>query len=295
MAAAAPAAVRPATRKKRVAVIGRRAVPPRWLREIGSILVRIWAYLGLLFLFLPIRVVVLFSFNDPIGKFNLVWKGFSLDAWKNAFAIPGLTSAFIKSLEVGAISTLIAIVLGSLIALALVRYRYKGGAATNLFLVLPLTTPEIVLGSSLLVLFLDLSWPTGFSTIVVAHVSFQISFVAVTVKARLRGFDWTLEDAAMDLGATPLRTFLRVTFPLILPGIIAAAMLAFALSLDDFIITFFVSGSEVTYPLFVNNAVKTSLPPQINVLATIILLASLVLIGLNEGFRRWRTRGMPPV
>ncbi|MCC7077373.1 MAG: ABC transporter permease [Acidimicrobiia bacterium] len=283
----------PATAETRVAVIEKRFVPPRWLRRTGSVLLRMWAYFALVFLFLPIAVVVLFSFNDPVGKFNLVWKGFSLEAWQNAFAIPGLTSAFFTSLQVGAVSTVFAVIIGSLIALALVRYRYKGGAATNLFLVLPLTAPEVVLGSSLLVLFLDMSWPTGFSTIVVAHISFQISFVAVTVKARLRGFDWTLEDAAMDLGSPPLRTFLRVTFPLILPGIIAAAMLAFALSLDDFIVTFFVSGSEVTYPLFVNSAVKTSLPPQINVLATIILLVSLALIGLNELVRHWRTRGLP--
>jgi len=156
--------------------------------------------------------------------------------------------------------------------------------------VLPLTTPEVVLGSSLLTLFLNLDQPLGFATIVIAHVAFQVSFVTLTVKARLRGFDWTLEDAAMDLGANPRRTFLRVTLPLMLPGIVAAAMLSFALSMDDFIITYFVSGSEVTYPIFVYGAQRTELPPQINVLATVILLVSLLGIGASYLLQRLRTR-----
>ena len=151
-----------------------------------------------------------------------------------------------------------------------------------------LTAPEVVMGASLLTLFIDLGWNRGFGTIVIAHIAFEVSFVAMTVKARLRGFDWTLEDAAMDLGATPTRTFLRVTLPLIVPGIVAAAMLSFALSLDDFIITYFNSGSAVTYPLYVNAATKTGLPPQINVLATAILLVSLLLLGASVLWQRRR-------
>jgi spermidine/putrescine transport system permease protein len=165
-------------------------------------------------------------------------------------------------------------VLGSLIAIALVRYRFKGGTLVDLLLVLPLTTPEIVLGASLLSLFLDLNWQRGFWTIVIAHVLFCTSFVALTVKARIRGFDWTLEDAAMDLGAPPWRTFRRVTLPLITPGIIAAGLLSFALSIDDFIITFFNAGSTETFPLRIFGASRTEIPPQINVLATVILVAS---------------------
>ena len=262
-----------------------------FLRRLGPSVLNIYAFLVLLYLFVPILVIVLFSFNKPAGKFNFVWKGFSLEAWQHPFKYPALVDAMKLSLQVAAISTFIACVLGTLIALGLVRYRFRGSGSVNTFLVLPLTTPEVVMGSSLLTLFLDLYWNLGFVTIILAHVMFQISFVALTVKARIRGFDWTLEDAAMDLGAPPTRTFLRITFPLILPGIIAAAMLSFALSLDDFIITLFNSGNKVTYPLYVNTAQKTSFPPQINVMASVILGASLLLIGLSAVWSRYRTRG----
>jgi spermidine/putrescine transport system permease protein len=189
---------------------------------------------------------------------------------------------------VAAVSTLIALVLGTLVAIALVRQRFRGSKAVDTFLILPLTAPEVVMGASLLTLFLDLNWAAGYTTIVIAHIAFQVSFIAMTVRARVRGFDWTLEDASMDLGATPFRTFFRVTLPLIVPGIIAAAMLSFALSLDDFIITYFVSGASVTYPLYVNAAVKAAVPPQINVLATAILLISLLLLAVGTLYRRKR-------
>jgi spermidine/putrescine transport system permease protein len=265
--------------------------PPPFLRRIGGFFLNAYAGLVLLYLFLPVAVIVAFSFNEPVGKFNFVWKGFSLAAWKDPFRYPALVDALEQSLKVAAVSTAIAVVLGSLVAIALVRHRFRGQGGIDLFLVIPLTSPEVVLGSSLLTLFLDFGWSLGFGTIVLAHIMFQISFVALTVKARIRGFDWSLEDAAMDLGANPTRTFLRVTLPLIVPGIVAAAMLSFALSLDDFIITLFTAGSTVTYPLYVNNASKTALPPQINVLATMILVASLLLIGLSAAWQRWRTRG----
>jgi spermidine/putrescine transport system permease protein len=264
--------------------------PPPWLRRIGGVFLNAYAAFVLLYLFLPVAVIVAFSFNEPVGKFNFVWKGFSLDAWKDPFRYPALVDALEESLKVAALATAVAVVLGSLVAIALVRHRFRGAGGIDLFLVIPLTSPEVVLGSSLLTLFLDFGWNLGFRTIVLAHIMFQISFVALTVKARIRGFDWSLEDAAMDLGANPTRTFLRVTLPLIVPGIVAAAMLSFALSLDDFIITLFTAGPTVTYPLYVNNASKTALPPQINVLATMILVASLLLIGLAAAWSRWRTR-----
>jgi spermidine/putrescine transport system permease protein len=179
-------------------------------------------------------------------------------------------------------------VLGTLLAFGLVRHQFRGRAATSLLVFLPMATPEVVMGASLLTLFLDLGWATGFTTILIAHVAFEISFVAMTVRARVRGFDWTLEDASMDLGASPTRTFFKVTLPLIVPGIVAAAMLSFALSLDDFIITYFVSGSTVTYPLFVNAATKAAVPPQIDVLATAILAISLVLLAVGTLYRRKR-------
>jgi spermidine/putrescine transport system permease protein len=256
--------------------------------KLGDILLRVVAALVMLYIFLPIFVIVLFSFNNPAGKFNYTWQGFTLENWANPFKYPALADALKMSLTVAALSTAIALVLGTLLAIALVRQRFRGSKAVETFLVLPLTAPEVVMGASLLTLFLDLGWASGLTTILIAHVAFEISFIAMTVRARVRGFDWTLEDASMDLGASPTRTFFKVTLPLIVPGIVAAAMLSFALSLDDFIITFFVSGSTVTYPLFVNAAVKAAVPPQINVLATAILVVSLVLLAVGTLYRRKR-------
>ena len=266
----------------------RRGVPGLGSGRLGDIALRVVAGLVLLYIFLPIFVIVLFSFNKPAGKFNYTWQGFTLENWANPFKYPALAQALKMSLAVAAISTAIALVFGTLLAIALVRQRFRGSKAVETFLVLPLTAPEVVMGASLLTLFLDLGWATGFGTILIAHVAFEISFIAMTVRARVRGFNWTLEDASMDLGAGPARTFFRVTLPLIVPGIVAAAMLSFALSLDDFIITYFVSGSTVTYPLFVNAAVKAAVPPQIDVLATAILVISLVLIGVGTLYRRKR-------
>jgi spermidine/putrescine transport system permease protein len=256
--------------------------------KLGDILLKVVAGLVLLYIFVPIFVIVLFSFNKPAGKFNYTWQGFTLDNWANPFKYPALANALKMSIEVAAVSTAIALVLGTLLAIALVRQRFRGNKAVETFLVLPLTAPEVVMGASLLTLFLDLGWATGFGTILIAHVAFEISFIAMTVRARVRGFDWTLEDASMDLGASPTRTFFKVTLPLIVPGIVAAGMLSFALSLDDFIITYFVSGSTVTYPLFVNAAVKAAVPPQINVLASAILLISLALLLVGTLYRRKR-------
>jgi spermidine/putrescine transport system permease protein len=242
------------------------------------------------YLFLPIFVIVAYSFNSPAGKFNFVWKGFSVAAWLDPFRYPALVDAMRLSIVVAALSTLIATALGTMLGLALSRYRFRGAGGVGLLLVLPLATPEVVLGSSLLSLFLTLNVPTGFATIVIAHVMFSVSYVAFTVRARLRGFDWSLEEAAMDLGAGPWRVFRTVTLPLILPGIVAAAMLAFALSLDDFVITLFNSGSAVTYPLYVYGARRAAFPPQINVLASAILGLSLAVLGMNAWWQRRRMR-----
>jgi len=183
-------------------------------------------------------------------------------------------------------------------AIGLVRYRFKGGGLVNFLLVLPLTAPEIVLGASLLTLFLaptmlllNISFSLGFATIVIAHIMFLVSYVALTVRARLRGFDWTLEDAAMDLGANPTRTFWRVTLPLITPGILAAALLSFALSIDDFIITYFVSGpSTTTFPVRIFGQSRTATPPQINVLSTMILLVSISMLAIGTFVSARRTK-----
>jgi spermidine/putrescine transport system permease protein len=239
----------------------------------------VFAGIGLVYLFMPIFFIVLFSFNSPRGNFNIVWQGFTFDNWLNPFSETSLTSALWTSLRISAIATVISTVLGSMIAVALSRRSFVGSSAINLLLVLPLTTPEIVLGSSLATLFLGQTFVDfGMTTIVIAHVMFQVSFVALTVRARIRGFDWTLEQAAADLGASPWRTFRLVTLPLILPGVLAAALLAFALSIDDFIITFFNAGSTVTFPLQIYGAARVRIPPQINVLASIVLFASIAIL-----------------
>lgn len=244
----------------------------------------------LVYLFLPIIWIVVFSFNEPKGKFNFVWQNPTLDNWREPLKDEALTDALFESLKIAGVSTLIATVLGSLIAIGLARYSFKGNALLDFILVLPLTTPEIVIGSSLATLFLDQDVTRGFTTVVIAHVMFQISFVALTVRARVRGFDWTLELAAQDLGASPMRTFWKVTFPLILPGILAAALLSFALSVDDFIITLFNAGSLSTFPLFVNASFKNSFSPQINVLATILLVVSVALMASGTAIGAIRSR-----
>ncbi len=262
--------------------------------KVGRWLLNVYAALALVYLFTPIFFIVLFSFNQPKGNFNIEWQQFTLDNWTDPFADRALTDALWESLRIAALATSVSTVLGSLIAIALSRYQFRGVGPFNFFLVLPLTTPEIVLGSALATLFLGQSVVEfGFTTIVIAHIMFQVSFVALTVRARIRGFDWTLEQAAQDLGASPLRTFWKVTFPLILPGILAGALLAFALSIDDFIITFFNAGSTVTFPLQIFGASRVRIPPQINVLATMILLVSvlLMLAGTAFGARRRRVDG----
>ena len=235
--------------------------------------------LAYVYLFAPILWIVVFSFNRPRGKYNLQWREFTLDNWANPFKDVQLTDAFQRSLIVAAVSVAIATAAGAAIALALAKYRFRGNSAVDVFLVLPLTTPEIVLGASLLNLFIDpLDMDRGMVTIIIAHTVFCMSFVAMTVKARIRGFDWRLEEAAADLGANPWSTFRRVTFPLILPGVFAAALLSFALSIDDYIITSFVKGSTNTMPVHIWDSFKVEFRPHVNVLATMILLVSTFLL-----------------
>ena len=231
-----------------------------------------YAVIAFGYLLLPVAVVVAFSFNHPKGRFNYTWQGFTFDNWLHWDAVPGILGVIETSLEIAAISSVLATVLGALIALALVRYGFRGRGATNFLIFLPMSTPEIVLGASLLTLFLTMNVSTGFWTIVIAHIMFNISYVVVTVKARLVGFDRHLEEAAMDLGANEWTTFWRVTLPLIAPGILAALLLAFALSVDDFVITNFNAGTTVTFPLFVWGAARAAVFPQINVIGTAIFV-----------------------
>lgn len=252
----------------------------------------VYAILVFAYLLVPITVVVAFSFNHPAGRFNYVWQGFTFDNWRYWDAVPGLRSALTVSLEVALLASLIATALGTLIALALVRYRFHGRGATNLLVFLPMATPEIVLGASLLTLFLTLDQAQGFNTILIAHIMFDISFVVVTVKARLISFDRHLEEAAMDLGANELTTFMRVTLPLIAPAILAGALLAFALSVDDFVITNFVAGTTVTFPLFVWGAARVGAPPQVNVIGTAIFVIAVTLMLTNILIQNHRAKGV---
>ena len=254
----------------------------------------VWAALALAYLFLPILIIVVFSFNAPPGQKNYEWGHFSLDAWRHPFEDENMKNAFVLSLRVAVVAVAVAVVLGTAMALALVKYRFKGKGLVNTILVLPLAMPEVVMGFSLLTLFVTANVSTGFTTIVIAHVMFCVSYVATTVKARIRGFNWTLEEAAADLGATPWRTFRKVTLPLIAPGVFAAALLTFALSLDDFIITYLNSGNDPTFPIYVWQSSRSRIPPQINVFGTMVLLvsAALAVSGLAIQRRRERRAGL---
>jgi len=265
-----------------------RSVGARAVAFAGRHLLTLYALLAFLYLLLPVGVVVLFSFNHPRGRFNYTWQGFTFDNWVHWDAVPGLRGAIETSLEIAAISSVLATALGALIALALVRYGFRGRGATNLLIFLPMSTPEIVLGASLLTLFLTMNIATGFWTIVIAHIMFNISYVVVTVKARLVGFDRHLEEAAMDLGANEWTTFWRVTMPLIAPGIFAALLLAFALSVDDFVITNFNAGTTVTFPLFVWGAARAAVFPQINVIGTAIFAVAICAMLVNVVFQQRR-------
>jgi spermidine/putrescine transport system permease protein len=252
-----------------------------------------YALLAFVYLLLPVAVVIMFSFNHPKGRFNYTWQGFTWSNWAHWDAVPGLKPAIETSLEVAAIASIVSTAVGTLIALALVRYRFHGRAVTNLLIFLPMSSPEIVLGASLLTLFLSVSvFTLGFWTIVIAHIMFCISYVVVTVKARLIGFDRHLEEAAMDLGANELVTFTRVTLPLIAPAIFAALLLSFALSIDDFVITNFNAGQTVTFPLFVWGAARAAVPPQINVVGTAIFV---IAIGAMLANVLWSLRRRTPV
>jgi spermidine/putrescine transport system permease protein len=247
----------------------------RWLRKN---LIGIIAVLVLVYLFIPIAVIMVLSFNDPEGKYNLSWNEFSLDAWTNLCGVPGVCSSFVTSIQIGIVSTLVATLLGSMIAFGLVRYRFRGRSTTNLLIFLPMATPEVVMGASLLALFLNLRFPLGQGTVIIAHIMFIISFVVVTVKARLQGMDPRLEEAARDLYANPRAVFRYVTFPLVLPGILGAALLGFSLSFDDFIISFFNAGTLVTFPIYIWGAAQRGIPVQVNALATIVFLVALAVV-----------------
>jgi spermidine/putrescine transport system permease protein len=268
--------------------VSERGAPNRRRRPPGTWALYLVTVLGFGYLFVPLVTIAVFTFNRPAGRFNTTWREFTFDNWRNAFEASDYLAAFGQSIQVALIACTIATIVGGLMALAISRYRMKGGAALDLLLILPLTTPEIVMGASLFTLFFNQGVGRGFWTIVIAHTLFCVSFVALTVKARLRGLDWSLEDAAADLGSPPLRTFALVTFPMIVPGIAAAFMLSLALSIDDYIITSFVAGNVTTFPREVFDSSRITIPPQVHVIATLTMLIALAVIVASTvaGYRR---------
>lgn len=246
----------------------------RWLSKN---LIKIYAFLAFVYLFIPIAYTMAFSFNDA-GKSNLTWRGFTLNNWQNPCGAPDVCTALGNSLKIGFISTLLATILGTMIAFALGRHRFKGRSSVNLLIFLPMATPEIVLGASLLAMFLNLGINPGFWPTVIAHVMFCISFVVVTVKARIASLDPKLEEAAMDLYASEVETFRKITLPLVMPGIFGAALLAFSLSFDDFIITNFNSGTLTTFPKFVYISSARGIPAQANVIGSLMFILALAIV-----------------
>jgi spermidine/putrescine transport system permease protein len=246
----------------------------------------LWSGLALLYLFIPVFVIAAFSFNDNQGRFNFTWQGFTLRHWQDPLADPDLAEAMQNSLMVAGLTTVLAVILGTFMALALVRYSFRGRGATDMFVFLPLATPEVVIGAALLGLFLTMAVTTGFVTIVIAHVMFTISFVVVTVKARLAGMDSHIEEAAMDLGASEWTAIRKITLPMIAPGVLAAGLLSAAISIDDYVITSFNAGQTLTFPLFIFGATRQGVPPAVNVLATGLLVVILILLAINVLIQR---------
>jgi len=260
----------------------------RWLR---AHLVAIGALAVLSYLLVPNLVVILFSFNKPRGTYNYQWERFSVDAWTNPCGTPGICDALGLSLRIGFIATLVSTILGTMVAFAIGRHRFRGRSATNLLIFLPMATPEVVMGSSLLTLFIAMGIAPGTVTILIAHILFCLSFVVVTVKARIASLDPRLEQAAADLFANPFQTFVRVTLPLVAPGIAGGALLAFSLSFDDYIITNFnASPSSITFPMYVWGAAQRGTPVQINVIGTVMFLAALVLVASGQLISNRRAR-----
>ena len=258
------------------------AAPTRawsWLRRNA---LTIYAGIATVYVLIPIAVIAVFSFAET-PRDTLIFAindGFTLEYWENAFAIPDLNDALRTSFELAALSTAASTAIGTLMAIAMVRHQFFGRRASNLLIVLPMATPEIVIGASLLSMFLIYSVPLGFTSLLIAHTMFSISFVVVVVRSRLIGFDRSIEDAAADLGATPVETFRYVTLPLLAPGILAAALLAFALSVDDFIVSDFNKGTTETFPLYVFGAHLRGIPVQVNVLATMLFVVTVIAITL---------------
>jgi spermidine/putrescine transport system permease protein len=262
---------------------------PRRRMRLRGLGLPVYTVLALLFLLIPIAYTFVFSFNDS-GKLNIAWQGFTFDKWLTVCNTQGLCEAFGNSILVGVVATVLATALGTLIAIALVRYRFRFRSSISLLLFLPMATPEVVLGAGLAAQFLTTGTEKGLVTIILAHTMFCISFVVVTVKARVASLDPALEEAGRDLYGSPNQVFWRITFPLLLPGIAAAALLSFALSFDDFIITNFNSGAVDTFPKFIYIAAARGIPAQVNVIASAVFLLAIIIVVVAQVSRAARAK-----
>jgi spermidine/putrescine transport system permease protein len=266
-----------------------RAAGGRWRRPA---VLPVYTWLMIVYLSLPILVMIVFGFNNTHGRLNLRWQGFTLLWYRNLFAIGELTTALRNSLTIALLSTVISTVLGTMVGLALGRHRFRGQGLWDGVILADLAAPSVVVGASLLGFFITLGLPRGFLTILIAHIAFNVAFVIVILRARVSTMDSSLEDAARDLGASAWVAFSRVTLPLIVPGIIAAALMGFALSIDDYIITSFVAGQTLTFPLWVYGAVKVGIPPQVFVMGTLIFVGG-VLLAIASVLAQRRGRPAP--
>jgi spermidine/putrescine transport system permease protein len=269
------------------AIVSKRPLSASISRWFGKNLIRIYMALAFIYLFIPVAYTFVFSFNDS-GKSNITWEGFTFEKWLNPCGAARVCEALGNSIKIGLLATIFSTILGTLIAFAIGRYLFKGRSASNLLIFLPMATPEIVLGASILSLFLVLQINPGFWPTVIAHVVFCVSFVVVTVKARIASLDPKLEQAAMDLYANEFQTFRRITLPLVAPGIAAAALLAFSLSFDDFIITNFNSGTVTTFPKFIYGAAARGIPAQANVIASAVFFLALAIVIIGQVVSRKR-------
>ena len=269
------------------AIVSKRPLGTSISRWFGKNLIRVYMALAVIYLFIPVAYTIVFSFNDS-GKSNITWQGFTFEKWLNPCGAPRVCEALGNSVKIGLLATIFSTILGTLIAFAIGRYAFRGRSASNLLIFLPMATPEIVLGASILSLFLVFQINPGFWPTVIAHVVFCVSFVVVTVKARIASLDPRLEQAAMDLYANEFQTFRRVTLPLVAPGIAAAALLAFSLSFDDFIITNFNSGTVTTFPKFVYGAAARGIPAQANVIASAVFFLALAMVIIGQVVSRKR-------
>jgi spermidine/putrescine transport system permease protein len=261
--------------------------PPK--KRVTRFILPTYTWVMILYLTSPVFLMILYGFNNiPGDRQTPKFWGFTLQWYRDLFAVSGLTSALKNSLIIAPSAAVISTILGTLLGLAIGRYFFRGKGAVDFFIFLAIAVPEIVLGSSLLSMFVLSKAPLGFGSILLSHISFDIPFVAVTVQARVAGMDRSLEDAAQDLFADPITTFFKVTLPQILPGIFAGFLLAFVLSLDDFVITNFVSGQTQTFPIWVYGATRIGLPPQVNVMGTILFTTGLLIAVANVLAQRRR-------